>query len=62
MIRRGDFKYCYYVNDIPELYNLRADPKEMKNLAGVAEYRAKAEEMKAQLFAWHKPPEIEKAN
>ncbi|MBI3696076.1 MAG: sulfatase-like hydrolase/transferase, partial [Acidobacteria bacterium] len=43
MIRRGDFKYSYYVNDTPELYNLREDPKEMKNLAGLAEYRAKAE-------------------
>src|SRR5262249_30790358 len=33
MIRRGDFKYNYYVNDIAELFNLRQDPKEMRNLA-----------------------------
>ena len=33
MIRRGDFKYNYYKNDTPELYDLREDPKEMRNLA-----------------------------
>ena len=58
MIRRGDFKYCFYVNDMPELYNVREDPREMKNLALRAEYREKAEELKGQLFAWHKPPEM----
>ncbi len=57
MIRRGDFKYCFYVSDTPELYNLREDPQEMRNLAGQAEYREKAEQMKAELFAWYKPPE-----
>src|SRR2546422_95917 len=31
MIRRGDYKYNFYANDMPELYNLREDPKEMKN-------------------------------
>ena len=58
MIRRGDFKYCFYVNDMAELYNVREDPREMKNLALLAEHREKAEEMKGQLFAWHKPPEM----
>jgi choline-sulfatase len=58
MIRRGDFKYCFYVNDMAELYNVREDPREMKNLALLAEYREKAEELKSQLFAWHKPPEM----
>jgi len=57
MIRRGDFKFCFYVNDTPELYNLRDDPKEMRNLVLLPEYKSKVEEMKAQLFAWHAPPE-----
>jgi choline-sulfatase len=57
MLRRGDFKFNYYVNDIPELFNLREDPKEMRNLAGLPEHKGKVEEMKAQLFAWHQPPE-----
>ncbi|MCL5743183.1 MAG: sulfatase-like hydrolase/transferase, partial [Acidobacteria bacterium] len=53
MIRRGDHKYNYYTNDTPELYNLREDPKETRNLA--ESEKGKAEELKAQLFAWHKP-------
>ncbi len=55
MIRRGGYKYNYYVNDMPELYNLREDPKEMRNLALESAAAAKVAEMKAQLFAWHKP-------
>lgn len=58
MIRRGDWKYSYYVNDMPELYNLAADPQEMNNLALDSNYKGKADEMKGQLFAWHKPPEL----
>jgi choline-sulfatase len=55
MIRGGDYKYCYYSNDIAELFNLREDPMEMSNLALGAKHAAKVEEMKARLFAWHKP-------
>ena len=57
MIRRGDFKYNYYVNDIAGLYNLREDPEEMPNLALEAASAGKVAEMKAQLLAWHKPEE-----
>ena len=35
MIRRGDFKYNFFQNDVAELYNLRQDPDEMRNLAGL---------------------------
>jgi len=55
MIRQGDYKYCYYVNDMPELYNLRTDPDEMKNLALMPAYKEKAQEMQQRLFAWHRP-------
>jgi len=55
MIRRGDYKYCYYVGDLPELYNLRTDPQEMKNLALLPSYQEKAKEMQQRLFAWHRP-------
>jgi len=55
MIRRGDFKYSYYSGDMAELYNLREDPKEMRNLALEPASVGKVDEMKAQLFAWHKP-------
>ena len=55
MIRQGDFKYSYYKSDTPELYNLRDDPKEMKNLALLPAYKTRAEELQQKLFAWHKP-------
>jgi choline-sulfatase len=58
MLRRGDFKYSFWANDIPELYNLRTDPKEMHNLAPLPEYQGKVEELKKELFAWYQPPEI----
>ncbi|MEO6964798.1 MAG: sulfatase/phosphatase domain-containing protein, partial [Acidobacteriaceae bacterium] len=55
MIRSGNFKYCYYRNDMPELYDLQADPYEMKNLALLPAYKKQAQEMQARLFAWHRP-------
>lgn len=58
MIRRGDWKYSFYVNDMPELYNLRDDPREMNNLALEPSHRSRADDLKAQLFAWHRPAEL----
>jgi choline-sulfatase len=55
MIRHGDYKYCFYVNDMDELYDLRADPKEMMNLALLPQYREKRDDLKRQLFAWYQP-------
>lgn len=55
MIRDGDWKYCYYANDTPELYRLRDDPGEMRNLAGEARHRDKQQELHAKLLAWHNP-------
>jgi choline-sulfatase len=55
MMRRGDYKYCYYVNDMPELYNLRTDPNEVKNLTLLPAYKEKAAEMQQRLFAWYRP-------
>ena len=57
MIRTGDFKLNYYVNDISELFDLRNDPKEMKNLAMSPAHRPKLEELRSRLFAWYEPPE-----
>ena len=55
MLRRGDYKYTYWAHDMPELYNLRDDPKEMRNLALDPSQRHQVEQMKAELFAWHHP-------
>ncbi len=58
MIRHGDWKYCFYVSDTPELYNLADDPLEMNNLAHSAAHKDKLDDMKTQLFSWHRPPEL----
>lgn len=57
MIRHKDWKYCHYVNDSPELYHLKEDPAEMRNLAGESRFSAKETEMKERLFSWHRPQE-----
>ncbi len=57
MIRHNDWKYCHYVNDSPELYHLKDDPAEMRNLAGDSKFAAKETEMKERLFSWHRPQE-----
>lgn len=59
MMRSGDYKYTFWTHDMPELYNLRTDPKEMTNLAVKPEFRSTVERLKSQLFAWYKPPEID---
>jgi choline-sulfatase len=58
MIRDGDLKYTFWTHDMPELYDLRSDPKEMRNLALQPEYRSRVDELKTKLFAWYTPPEI----
>jgi arylsulfatase A-like enzyme len=46
MIKKDNWKYCFYVNDREELYNLEEDPMEIHNLAYNEEYASKKEEMK----------------
>ncbi len=53
-----DYKYLFWTHDMPRVYNLAKDPKEMNNLAIQPEYREKVAQLKSQLFAWYKPPEI----
>jgi choline-sulfatase len=59
MIRDGDLKYTFWTHDIAELYDLKADPKEMNNLALKNEHTATAERLKAKLFAWYQPRELQ---
>lgn len=55
MIREGEWKFTYWLNDISELYNLKSDPKELHNLAAEPEHRSRVERMRQQLLAWHRP-------
>ncbi len=59
MIREGSWKYNFYVNDMPELYDLAGDPKESRNLALESGHRGRVDEIKAKLFAWHRPAELQ---
>ena len=40
-VRTAEWKYMRYINDksVEELYNLKSDPKEINNLAGMPEYQ-----------------------
>jgi choline-sulfatase len=58
MVREGNWKYTFWTHDIPELYNLKTDPKEMSNLAPRPEYRDEVARLKEKLFSWHKPSEV----
>jgi choline-sulfatase len=54
MIREGEWKFTYWLHDIPELYNLQSDPEELHNLAAEAEHQARVESMRRRLLAWHR--------
>jgi choline-sulfatase len=55
MIRSGQWKYTYWVHDLPELYDLKNDPGELHNLAAEPEHAAIANELRAQLISWNRP-------
>ena len=53
MVRDGEWKYNLWINDTPELYNLRTDPAESRNLARDPAHAATATRLRQQLLAWH---------
>lgn len=56
MILDGQWKYTYWVDDMPELYDLSSDPQELRNLSRSPEHAGKVQELRERLFAWHTPP------
>ncbi len=50
-MRTKEWKYFRYVNDktIEELYNLKKDPKEIKNLIGNKKYKDVADKLRSKL-------------
>ena len=47
MLRKGRFKFIYYVRFAPELFDLEADPEEATNLAARPEYASTLRELEA---------------
>ena len=63
MIRSGKWKYNHYLDGVDELYDMEADPREMNNLCGKAEYAAVAAELKAKVIAfWEPEKQLERYN
>jgi N-sulfoglucosamine sulfohydrolase len=54
MIRNRRYKYIVNRDDIAELYDLEADPGELKNLARDPQYREKLTELQGKVRQWQK--------
>ena len=52
MVRTDRYKYCYYVGNGAELYDLKNDPDEMHNLADDPDYADVVREMKGRILDW----------
>jgi choline-sulfatase len=59
MIRTGRWKYCYYHEESPELFDLVADPQEHRNLAGRPEVAAVESALKRRVLAGFDPDQVE---
>ena len=52
MVRTDRWKYCYYVGEGAELFDLKADPQERHNLSGQPEVRAVEEDLRQRILDW----------
>lgn len=55
MVRWDDWKYIHYVDHAPELFNLRGDPTELRNLAKEPEFAASLKEGERRLSEFCDP-------
>lgn len=58
MIRKGDWKFIYFSNYHSLLFNLKADPGELNNLANVARYGDVKRELHGVLMSLINPDEV----
>jgi choline-sulfatase len=59
MIRHGRFKYVHYVAYHPQLFDLAADPEELRDLAGDPKHEKILHECRAKLYAICDPAEVD---
>ena len=60
MLRRGQFKLNYYLDERPELYDLAADPGEFTDLATSPDHAAILDDLRARLLARWDPIVLER--
>lgn len=60
MIRVGQYKYVHYCKYAPQLFDLQADPEEIRDLASDPDMAAVLEECRQCLFAMLDPDEIDR--
>jgi choline-sulfatase len=60
MLRRGKYKYIHYVDYMPELFDLEADPEELINLSEDADQKALVAEFEKILFSMLDPEGVDK--
>jgi len=60
MLKRGRFKYHYYVGFPPELFDLESDPEEARDLAGDPRYGDTLARFEANLRAMLDPEEVDR--
>ena len=53
-VMRVPYPIGYFAKGMDELYDLQADPGEMKNLYGNAKYREVRDQLEQRLLAWQK--------
>ncbi|MGH8632706.1 MAG: sulfatase-like hydrolase/transferase, partial [Burkholderiales bacterium] len=59
MIRHGNYKYVHYVAYRPQLFDLKRDPEELRDLAGDRGHAKTLEECRARLYAILDPAEVD---
>ena len=59
MLRHGRYKYCYYVNARPQLFDLDADPEELVDLAADPRYAPTLAECEAHLRSLLDPEAVD---
>ena len=59
MIRHGQYKYVHYVAYAPQLFDLEADPEELRDLAGDPVYKTVLAECRERLYRICDPAEVD---